>query len=75
MVRGKGKKLLKVEELLDRKIEDLSIQIIPLWLNTGITFLRNVGKAFQQIIHPAIFVSLVNLKRYLLLLLVYTCIK
>lgn len=55
LITNKGEKLLKVEELLDMKIEDLSIQIIPLWLNTGITFLRNIGKAFQQMIHPAIF--------------------
>ena len=55
ILTNKGKKLLKVEKLLDMKIEDLSIQIIPLWLNTGITFLRNIGKALQQSIHPAIF--------------------
>ena len=55
ILTNKGKKLLKVEKLLDMKIEDLSIQIIPLWLNTGITFLRNIGKALQLNIHPAIF--------------------
>jgi len=55
LLTNKGEKLLKIEKLLDMKIEDLSIQIIPLWLNTGITFFRNIGKALQQYIHPAIF--------------------
>lgn len=40
---------------MNLKIENLSIQIIPLKFNSGLTFIRGVGRALQQIIHPAIF--------------------
>ena len=55
VLTNNGDKLLQIEKFLDLRIEDLSIQIIPLAFNTWITFLKHVGKVLQQGIHPAIF--------------------
>lgn len=44
VLTNNGDKLLQIEKFLDLRIEDLSIQIIPLAFNTGITFLKHVGK-------------------------------
>ena len=55
MLTNDGKALLKIENIMNLKIENLSIQIIPLKFNSGLTFIRGVGRALQQIIHPAIF--------------------
>lgn len=52
-----GKKISKesIEDILDSKIEGLSIQVIPLIQKTGITVARFFGQMFQQFIHPKIF--------------------
>ena len=57
MLSNGGKKLSKeeIEDILDSKIEGLSIQAIPLVQNKGITAARTIGKFFQSFIHPKIF--------------------
>ncbi len=52
---GKKISLNEINEIMKLKIVDLSIQIIPLYHNTGITFGRFIGRVFQDFIHPAIF--------------------
>lgn len=55
MLTNNGEAKLKIERIMNLRIENLSIQIIPIQFNSGLTFLRGVGRAFQQLIHPAIF--------------------
>lgn len=55
MLTNNGEAKLKIERIMNLRIENLSIQIIPIKFNSGLTFLRGVGRAFQQLIHPAIF--------------------
>ena len=56
MWTNKGKKLSEkeIEKILDLKIIELSIQIIPLKQNSGFTLFRCLGKLAQDFIHPAI---------------------
>ena len=44
----------EIERIMNLKIMDLSIQIIPLKINKHINRLRMVGQFFQQIIYPKI---------------------
>ena len=57
MLSNDGKKLSKdeIEDVLNSIILDLSIQVIPLVQNNGVTLARKFGKIFQQFIHPKVF--------------------
>ena len=55
LITNNIEKKLKLKGIMDLIKEDLSIQIIPLKLNSGVSFARIAGKALQQLIHPAIF--------------------
>lgn len=58
MLTNKGDKLSEKEitEIMNLKIIDLSVLIIPLFLNSGVTVGRALGRIFfQSFIHPAIF--------------------
>ncbi len=57
MLTNKGRKisLNDIDEIMKSKIENISIQIIPLKQNNGVTFIRYIGKFVQTFIHPAIF--------------------
>lgn len=57
MLSNGGKKLSKdeIEDILNSTIVDLSIQVIPLMQNKGVTVARKFGQFFQQFIHPKIF--------------------
>lgn len=57
MLSNKGSKLSneEVNDILGSIIVGLSIQVIPLVQNSGVTAARNFGKFFQQFIHPKIF--------------------
>ena len=46
--------LSEIERLMNLRIKDLSIQIIPLKSNIHINRLRMVGQVFQMFIHPKI---------------------
>ena len=55
LITNNIEKKLKLKGIMDLIIEDLSIKIILLKLNSGVSFSRIVGKTLQQLIHPAIF--------------------
>ena len=57
LMTNEGKKLSEndVREYMDLKIENLSIQIIPLKQDDKVSKLRTFGKLLQNFIHPAIF--------------------
>ena len=55
LITYKGGKKLKLKGIMDLIVEDLSIKIIPLKLNSGVSFAIIIGKTLQQLIHPAIF--------------------
>ena len=57
VLTNKGKKIREelINVILNLKIEDISIQIIPLSQNKGVSFARIIGKTLQEFIHPAIF--------------------
>ena len=54
ILTNEGKKLKKeeIENLLDSKIENLSIQVIPLFQNDLVCFARGLGRCAQIFIHP-----------------------
>lgn len=52
ILTNKGANLLKLEEILDLKIKDITIQIIPLSSNTKIRYFRAIGRFFQLFLHP-----------------------
>ena len=45
----------EIERIMNLKINDLSIQIIPLKKGNYINIIRQIGQAFQLMIHPKIF--------------------
>lgn len=57
LMSNEGHKLSEddVKKYMDLKIENLSIQIIPLQQNNNISRIRTFGKLLQNFVHPAIF--------------------
>lgn len=47
-----GANLLDIERIMDERIKDITIQIIPLSSNKNVKFMRAVGRLFQFILHP-----------------------
>ena len=60
MLSNQGKKLslIDVLEIMKLKIENISIQIIPLKQNTGFTILRKLEKIAQNFIIMLFFLQL-----------------
>ena len=55
LITNNREKKLKLKGIMYLIIEDLSIQIIPLKINSDVSFAIITGKTLQQLIHPAIF--------------------
>jgi len=47
-----GANLLDLERIMDLRIKDITIQIIPLSSNKNVKFMRAVGRLFQFFLHP-----------------------
>ena len=58
---NEGKKDLKIDELLKLNISSLNIYTIPLFDNKLVSFGRNVGAAFQFLIHPRLSPTLLHI--------------
>jgi hypothetical protein len=52
ILTNNGKKTLNIDNILDLKIKDITIQIIPLSNDSNAKYIRNIGRFFQIILHP-----------------------
>ena len=48
---NKGENQLDIEQIMDQKIKDITIQIIPLSSDNNVKFTRKIGRLFQFILH------------------------
>ena len=54
ILTNKGANLLEIERISNLRIQDITIQIIPLWSNNAVKKMRAFGRFLQFFLHPMI---------------------